>query len=344
VDVITAEFTDAEAGALVEAERVIERGLKTFVEVGQALARIRDGQLYRTEYATFEAYCDERWAISRPRAYELMSAAQVVSAMADTGYRSPANERQARELARAPEEERAEVWREANERAGGRPTAATVREVVRERQAPPPPPPTDVDADVIMLRYSKVAGWIVGTPGAAPFATAGVDIPELDVKAAQLWAGDETWTVHEREVIRWAESTDRAGAWVAVLADDAPAAKPEPPAPTPPPPVERPMPARQDVADRIVAGIDQHAAAPVVEKPPAWDPAEREAHMADVQKRRAIEDAHQQAKTLVPDIRSRIHTVLAGYRLGEKHLVTRDQIADLRAALDLLEKEIDGEA
>jgi len=136
--VLAADLTDAECGALVECERAIERGLKTFVEVGRALAAIRDGQLYRTDYATFEAYCDERWTLSRPRAYQLIEAAAVVSTTVDTGYRPPSNERQARELARVPGDERSDVWREANERSNGRPTAATVREVVRERQAPPP--------------------------------------------------------------------------------------------------------------------------------------------------------------------------------------------------------------
>jgi hypothetical protein len=214
--VAVADLTDVEAGALVECERVIERGLRTFVEVGQALARIRDERLYRSEYASFEAYCADRFQLSRPRAYQLMSAAGVVSGIPDT-MPKPTNAQQALELAKVPEEQRADVWREARYRTYGRPTAETIREVVKERQAPPAPSTPDLD---VMLRYSPVAGWIVGSPGGAPWATAGVDIPELDVKAAQLWAADETLTEHGRDVIRWAESTDRAGAWIAVLADD----------------------------------------------------------------------------------------------------------------------------
>ena len=42
---------------LAELELVIERGLKTFVEVGAALLGIRDGRLYRETHATFEDYC-----------------------------------------------------------------------------------------------------------------------------------------------------------------------------------------------------------------------------------------------------------------------------------------------
>jgi hypothetical protein len=44
-------------------ERVIESGLRTFVEVGEALMEIRDQRLYQD--ATFEDYCRERWGISQ---------------------------------------------------------------------------------------------------------------------------------------------------------------------------------------------------------------------------------------------------------------------------------------
>ena len=52
-------------GALTECEAVIERGLRTFVEVGEALLRIRDERLYRETHGTFEDYCRERWAMRR---------------------------------------------------------------------------------------------------------------------------------------------------------------------------------------------------------------------------------------------------------------------------------------
>ncbi len=76
------------------------------------------------------------------------------------------------------------------------------------------------DPGVVMLRYSEAAGWVVGPPGGAGFATTGDDIPEDDAEAARLWATDETLTAHGVEVLRWVESTDHDGAWVAVFADD----------------------------------------------------------------------------------------------------------------------------
>ena len=44
----------AEAGRLQELETTIERGLQTFIEVGEALREIRDHRLYRGDHPTFE--------------------------------------------------------------------------------------------------------------------------------------------------------------------------------------------------------------------------------------------------------------------------------------------------
>jgi phage N-6-adenine-methyltransferase len=126
--------TELVAARLADCEAVIERGLATFIEVGHALLEIRDSRLYRETYCTFEDYCRERWGFSRPRAYELMHAAEVVSAIADT--QGPRNEAVARELAplRKEPEQLRETWAEAIEQHGPQPTAAQVREVVEERR------------------------------------------------------------------------------------------------------------------------------------------------------------------------------------------------------------------
>lgn len=86
---------------LRECETVIERGLATFVEVGTALARIRDGRLYRATHATFEDYCRERWGFSRNYANKQIAAAETVRAVErEMGTNVPiANEGQARAIA-----------------------------------------------------------------------------------------------------------------------------------------------------------------------------------------------------------------------------------------------------
>ena len=53
------------------------QGVAVFVEVGKALAKIRDGRLYRETHATFEAYCAERWGWSRVRAHQLIESSEV---------------------------------------------------------------------------------------------------------------------------------------------------------------------------------------------------------------------------------------------------------------------------
>lgn len=128
--VIADPLTDAEYAELERLETVISKGLDTFVEVGTALAKIKADRLYRQFHQSFDAYCREQWDLGKSRAYQLISAAEVaseMSTMVDTPQ--PTNERQARELGKVPAEGRADVMREAAERAGGQPTAADIASV-----------------------------------------------------------------------------------------------------------------------------------------------------------------------------------------------------------------------
>jgi hypothetical protein len=61
-----------ELARLRERETVIERGLETFLEVGNALEEIRTSRLYRQTYPTFQAYVRDRWAILLSRANQLI--------------------------------------------------------------------------------------------------------------------------------------------------------------------------------------------------------------------------------------------------------------------------------
>src|ERR1022692_1091232 len=137
------QLTAIEATAFDDLERVIEKGLATFVEVGTALSRIRDGKLYREGFATFEDYCRERWGLSRSYAYQQIDAAKIadsLSTIADTP--APASESVARELAPLKNEpaQLRETWEEAVKEHGEKPTAKQVRQVVDRRQEPAPTP------------------------------------------------------------------------------------------------------------------------------------------------------------------------------------------------------------
>jgi DNA N-6-adenine-methyltransferase (Dam) len=115
---------------LGELEAIVERGLASFVEVGNALLEIRDSQLYRESHSTFDSYCRERWGMERAHAYRQIQAAQVAQLVSPIGD-IPRTESQARELAPLlddPEMLR-ETWAEVVELHPA-PTAADVREVV----------------------------------------------------------------------------------------------------------------------------------------------------------------------------------------------------------------------
>jgi hypothetical protein len=122
-----------ESRDLIALESVIERGLKTFLQVGKALTTICDRRLYRTEHPTFADYCKAKWKMSDRRARQLMDAAEVTSTIAKSGTTVPKSERQARPLATLPPAQRAEVWQKAVAASpDGQPTAAEVKAAVEK--------------------------------------------------------------------------------------------------------------------------------------------------------------------------------------------------------------------
>lgn len=135
--VIADPLTDAEYADLETLETTISKGLETFVEVGNALAEIRDRRLDRQYHESFDAYCREQWEIGRSRAYQLIHAAEVVaevSTVVDAPV--PSNEAQARELGKIDgAEAKAEVMAEASE--DGPPTAPKIKDAVTRRTETP---------------------------------------------------------------------------------------------------------------------------------------------------------------------------------------------------------------
>ena len=132
-------LTKGEQTRLTELEEVFEEDRLGFVRAGNALAAIRDENLYHDVADTFDAYCRIRWDLSRQYAYRLIDAAQVVETVSPIGdIAPPQNEAQARELTKlASEQEQATAWTRAVETAPvddeGEPvvTAKHVASVVR---------------------------------------------------------------------------------------------------------------------------------------------------------------------------------------------------------------------
>ena len=138
---------------LTECEAIIERGLASFLEMGQALLRIRDGRLYRQTNKTFAHYCQQRWSLSRSYAYELMEAGQVAEAL--SGIADVPNASIALELAALKDDpaRMQAVWQSVLEE--GKPTAARVRERV----------------DEILCPSDQDAGWAQTTGDEGPDGT-----------------------------------------------------------------------------------------------------------------------------------------------------------------------------
>lgn len=94
-------------------EQTIEAGRKTFVEVGLALAEIRDSKLFRSDFDTFEAYCQSKWKMGRRYANLLIESSAVVKSL-PMGTIVP-TEGQARALSKVEPAKRVEVLTKAAE-------------------------------------------------------------------------------------------------------------------------------------------------------------------------------------------------------------------------------------
>jgi hypothetical protein len=130
---IVALRTEAEP-SLDELKQVISDGLKTFVEVGQALTQIRDRGLYKAEHKTFDAFCAACFDMRRTYAHYLIESAAVVHNCEQANVSPPTREAHARELAKLPPKQQPKAWAKAVETApAGVMTAKHVASVVADQ-------------------------------------------------------------------------------------------------------------------------------------------------------------------------------------------------------------------
>ena len=76
-----------EAELLAQLECDVRDGLKAVVAVEDALLMIHEGRLYRGTHSTFEAYCKDRWNLSRSTAYRYIGASKVKNHLSPLGDR-----------------------------------------------------------------------------------------------------------------------------------------------------------------------------------------------------------------------------------------------------------------
>ncbi|MDR1282218.1 MAG: hypothetical protein LBK99_15565 [Opitutaceae bacterium] len=68
-----------EQADLVRLTRIVRKGAKTFIEVGNALMEICQRKLYRKTHDTFSAFCEAEFGFKKRRAYQLISAAKAAA-------------------------------------------------------------------------------------------------------------------------------------------------------------------------------------------------------------------------------------------------------------------------
>ena len=116
-------LTVKEADRLEQLEKYIHDNFKGFYTVGCALKEIRDSQLYREKFKTFEEYCKDVWETGRRTAYQYIAAVDayenVRHGAQNENLPEPSNERQIRHLTRkelSPEDQ-ITCWKKACEKA-----------------------------------------------------------------------------------------------------------------------------------------------------------------------------------------------------------------------------------
>ena len=148
---IIAPLSSSELSRIGRLEETIRASMQSFVEVGAALKEIRENRLYRSGFTTFEAYCKDRWNISRRYAHYLIESSDVVANLCTIVHKSlPATETQCRPLICLEPEQQQAAWIAAEQKAGDAPvTAKIVSATVAELfpKAEPQTPESDDDSD-----------------------------------------------------------------------------------------------------------------------------------------------------------------------------------------------------
>ena len=102
-------LSEQEQTTLSQAESVIAAGLRSFVDVGTALAEIRDAKLYRMTHTTFADYLKDRWGMTKAHGYRMIKSARFVKdfevSAKERHIPLPSSERQVRILQQVQDKE-----------------------------------------------------------------------------------------------------------------------------------------------------------------------------------------------------------------------------------------------
>lgn len=197
-------LTQSERERLDELESTIDHGRDTFLEVGRALIAIRDEQLYREAYPSWEAYCRGRWNFTGRNGYYQLSALQTVAQLSSGGASAlPEHESTVRSLSGVEPEAKGVIWNRAVESAGGKPPTAKQVKAERDRFIVEQSPYEHVKELVnnCSLQPDKAAALVVvldeaPKPARALLEKAGVTDPSLGREITRLYR-DKSDTYNE---------------------------------------------------------------------------------------------------------------------------------------------------
>lgn len=97
-----------EKNRLEQLERIIQNGIDTFIEVGEALAQIKEEKLWEGEYESFDHYCKQRWDFGAANARLLMQSSEVAKSLPEP----PTKSSHARILGSLGKEDRLALWQQ----------------------------------------------------------------------------------------------------------------------------------------------------------------------------------------------------------------------------------------
>jgi len=181
------ELTLTERNDLQYLEQIVEKGLSSFIEVGEALWKIREEKLYRAEFKTFENYCKVRWGFSESRARQLCIASDVAKSVKNL---TVCTESHAAELAKVPTEKREEVLKLAEDE-NGKITAKSIKkawEFIQNGEVEDEPEPEPEQQD----DHEEVGG----EPEDAP-----VEVVEEEEDETPLPPGQSSWAMSHMEIV-----------------------------------------------------------------------------------------------------------------------------------------------
>lgn len=118
------ELTPAEEEKYLELKAQLVAELEiistAFARAGRILKTIRDEQLYRREFSSFERFCKKTFSRGRDYAYKLIAAYDLVQELMEEGVQKrylPQSERLSRELSQYPKSDRARIAKRAHQMA-----------------------------------------------------------------------------------------------------------------------------------------------------------------------------------------------------------------------------------